>query len=219
MKTCCSKNKSQALTLVEVVAVIFALTLLLAVLAAIILPAFARAKIHSGPTCANNLKQIGLSFQIWAGDNNGKFPMEVPVKNGGAMESAIGGNVVAVFQVISNELGTPKILVCQNDKKHVPTTNFGIGLGRKNISYFIGLDATHNSPQDVVSGDDNLIVNGTQVQSGVLNLWTNSAAWSKERHHGLGYILLTDGSVQSDNRIGFNSSAGTFFATNRLAIP
>jgi len=51
--------------------------------------------------CLNNLKQIGLSYSAWAGDHNGKFPMDVSVTNGGVMELAATGNVAAVFQVMS----------------------------------------------------------------------------------------------------------------------
>jgi len=38
-------------------------------------------------SCSNNLKQLGLAYQVWAGDNDGKFPMAVSVANGGALES------------------------------------------------------------------------------------------------------------------------------------
>src|SRR5690348_3453309 len=112
MKPRCSKQKNHALSLVEVLVLIA----VLAVLAVIILPQFAGANRRSGITCVNHIKQIGLSFQIWAGDNNGRFPMEVSATNGGAMELAATGNAVAIFQVVSNELGTPKYLVCEEDK-------------------------------------------------------------------------------------------------------
>ena len=79
MKLRVAHHKTAALTLVEVVVVL----VVLAALVAMILPRLAAAKRTSGPTCANNIKQIGLSFQIWAGDNNGKFPMEISVTNGG----------------------------------------------------------------------------------------------------------------------------------------
>jgi len=45
--------------------------------------------------CVNNLKQVGLAFRIWAGDHRDKFPTSLVV--------------------MSNELSTPKILVCPSD--------------------------------------------------------------------------------------------------------
>jgi hypothetical protein len=36
--------------------------------------------------CVNDLKQVGIAFRLWEGDNNDKYPMAVSVTNGGAME-------------------------------------------------------------------------------------------------------------------------------------
>jgi competence protein ComGC len=86
MKPRFSNQRCHALTLVEVVVII----VLLLVVAALLLPALAKAKIREGPNCANNLKQIGLAYRIWAGDNNDKYPMEISVTNGGTLE-LVGG--------------------------------------------------------------------------------------------------------------------------------
>jgi competence protein ComGC len=86
----CLKNQNRGMTRVEVVIVIICVT----VLAFVFLPAL----IPPGPhplmkiSCANGLKQMGLAFAVWAGDNNDKFPMAVSVTNGGAMEMANQGN-------------------------------------------------------------------------------------------------------------------------------
>ena len=67
----------------------------------------------------------------------------------------------------------------------------------------------------MLSGDDNLMVNGKKVQSGILNLRTNDTlAWTKERHQGAGNILLGDGSAQQASSADLTSTAG--LATNRL---
>ena len=36
--------------------------------------------------CVNNLKQIGLADQMWAGNHSGDHPWEISKTNGGAME-------------------------------------------------------------------------------------------------------------------------------------
>jgi competence protein ComGC len=230
MKTRCSNQRSPAMTLTEVLVVI----VVLVVLAALLLPALATARHHSGPTCVTNIKQIWLSFEIWAGDNNGKFPMEVPLAEGGAKELAAAGNAVAIFQVMSNELSTPKVLVCQMDKGKTFATNFGSDLTTQNVSYFVGLDTDTNHLQPFLSGDDNFTIDGAPVKSGLLELSTNSPiAWASGRHTSYnshfwtsarnkfyGNVGFSDGSVGSLNVQGLQQSfQNTGVATNRFAIP
>jgi competence protein ComGC len=131
------------------------LTGMVLVLAALVLPQMARrAHTPRGAYCTNNLKQIGLSFKQWALDNNDRYPMEVSVTNGGTMEFVKSGTAWVHFMVMSNELNTPKVLVCPMDERKgfVPATTFGgtTGYGGQtgvpyasdnNVSYFVGVDA------------------------------------------------------------------------------
>ena len=214
MKPRFANRKTAAVTLTEVLIVIAALALL----ACILLPVLAVWKHKSNRlSCVTQLKQVGLAYRMWTEDNNGRFPMQVSVTNGGAMESAITGNVAACFSVMSNTLDNPAILVCPNDINRFPATSFET-LSGSNISYFINLDAVGVQPQMLLSGDDNLVVNGIPVQSGILNFRSSDLlAWTKERHHGTGNILLGDGSAQQASSEDLTSSAK--LATNRLAIP
>jgi hypothetical protein len=213
-----SNRKSAALTLVEVLVIVGIITLLAAIL---LLALAAPRKKSSKIGCVNDLKQIALAARIWSGDNEDKYPMEVSVTNGGAMESAAAGDAVSVFQVMSNELSTPKVLCCPNDAEHSWATNFGPSLTAKNISYFVGLDAHPNSPQSFLSGDDNFQVGGVPVKSGLLKISPDTPIkWTTERHKSAGYIGLSDGSVQPVNNSGLTTLIQqTGLATNRLAIP
>ena len=84
----------------------------------VMLTHMARSKARSSRLgCTNNLKQVGLAFRQWALDNDDKFPMQVSATNGGAIEQAGLGSAYAAFLVMSNELSTPKILVCPNESK------------------------------------------------------------------------------------------------------
>ena len=206
----------------------------MAVLAAavvLLLPTIRPPRHNRSPriTCMNNLKLTSLAYRLWATDNGNRFPVDVSVTNGGAMEAVASGNFALVFQVMSNELGTPKILFCPTDKPRIQATAFANAtakgivpfLGNSNLSYFVGLDATPASPQMFLSGDDNLLVAGAAVKPGILSLWTNThAAWSDKRHEKQGNVGLADGSVQ-----GFSSSKlaealrSTGVVTNRLAVP
>jgi prepilin-type processing-associated H-X9-DG protein len=207
-------RKIAALTLTEVLIVIAALVLL----AAILLPVLAASKHKSNRiSCVSNLRQIGISYRMWADDNGGKYPMQISVGNEGAMESIATGNVAACFMVMSNILDNPSILICSQDTKHFPAINFEM-LSNSNISYFITLDAVDTQPQTLLSGDDNLTVNGKIVQPGVLTLHTSDRlAWTKERHNGGGNILFADSSVQQATSADLTSMAR--LATNRLVIP
>ncbi|MGH7951045.1 MAG: type II secretion system protein, partial [Limisphaerales bacterium] len=143
------------------------------------------------------MKQIGLAYRIWEGDHGDKYPMATSMTNGGTMELANGKNAWINFFVMSNELSTPKILICPADTDHSPATNFAIGFNNSHISYFVGLDANETYPQTFLSGDDNFAIGGVPVKSGLLELSTNAPiSWTAARHKFSGNIGLSDGSVQ-----------------------
>jgi competence protein ComGC len=231
MKTCCSNQKSRAMTLPEALVVIFVVAFLVLML----LPALMSHHGHGGQriNCVNNLKQVGLAYRIWEGDNQDKYPMEQSVTNGGSMELLSELGAWKTYQVMSNELSTPKVLYCPEDRTRIYATNFGDDLKNK-ISYFVGWDARESLPQMWLSGDANLLVNGSPSKSRVVELTTNiNVVWNVSRHAevethgwlfkkklGWGNVCLGDGSVQSIRNAGVRPwLEQTGLATNRLAIP
>src|SRR6266853_118798 len=149
-----------AFTLIELLIVIVCL----GVMAALLLPALARPKRAApGYQCRNNLKQVNVSFRVWAIDNGDKYPMAVALTNGGTMELVDSGVVYTHFQVMSNELSTPKILVCPQDPVGIYASTFSATVSREapsevpftsntNVSYFVGIDANQARPSMFLSG-------------------------------------------------------------------
>jgi prepilin-type processing-associated H-X9-DG protein len=130
------------------------------------------------------------------------------------------GSALQIFKVMSNEIYAAKILHCPADTAHVPAKTFD-SLSNANISYFANLEASEANPQEVLTGDSNLEINGKSVKSGVVSILTNDVvSWQPNRHGKSGNIVLADGSVQSATVQGLQiyfSNSG--IATNRLAIP
>ncbi len=217
-------------TILEVLAMVFVAT----VMAMVVLPHLARARgRYCGPSCVNNQKQIGVAFRVWALDHNDKYPMQVSTTNGGTMELVKSGSVFSHFLVMSNELSTPIILFCPNEKgpgrtratTFAPVTalcspsqiSFS---GDTNLTYFVAVDASDEYPQRLLMGDDNFTVGGRSVAHRLLALASNTpVAWTPKRHRGGGNIGLADGSVMSLTTPAFRKAIAGAGAAEPIAIP
>jgi hypothetical protein len=88
---------------------------MLAIPAAIMLPALAKAKERAQRVaCINNLKQIALAGRIYVNDHKEQWPAD--------------------FLSMSNELTTPKILVCPADKGKTKAVDWA-SFSEENVSY------------------------------------------------------------------------------------
>src|SRR5262245_11126785 len=62
--------------------------------------------------CTNNLKQLGLAFKTWALDHGDSFPMSAVTRTAAVPADPQPTEAYRYFQVMSNEMATPKILIC-----------------------------------------------------------------------------------------------------------
>ena len=182
---------------------------IIAILASLMFPALGRAKAHACRIqCTSNLKQTTLAFRMYAADYEQKFSWFVLPVDGGSADD-IRQDACFHFRVLSNELKTPKLLLCPSDRTRTLAQTWA-NLKDANLSYFAGLEADELRPQSMLAGDRNVTGTYNSTPCPALNsIWIGlglvgvpmgssidaNSSWTKDLHHGAGNVTLSDGSV------------------------
>ena len=209
-----------------------------------------RGRSYRRVACANNLRQIGIAFRTYAVDYQGAYPwMESKAGENGAnvlqpvvpYTNQVSSNLLGLYLSVSNELSTPRILVCPTDLRSGLATNrwdYAVTHprnGHRNLSYFVGLGSTEEKPESVLAGDRNVNNHPTRGPSWQ-DVVETTPAWvpgddpkayrslgfdAGTMHRDGGNILLGDGSVQkvSSRRLRGAAKASSKVATTAWLFP
>jgi type II secretory pathway pseudopilin PulG len=249
MKLLLPSKQLRALTMVELLVVI----VVIAILVGLLIPASRHEPYKATQAaCQSNLKQIGIAYRTWEGDYGDKYPQELISANSTNFplssdptgyilnhpfptNTTVGaslpyGYAYQCYQVMSNELNNPKVVLCPSDERptgsipsdfiNLPPANTA-AFNNSTVSFFVGADADESRPRMLLSGDRNLMMNRAEVVTGMVVFGTNTPiGWSTKMHNQKGDFGLADGSVQKGSSGTFQtflSRTGT--NVNRLAVP
>jgi prepilin-type processing-associated H-X9-DG protein len=217
MKKCNSSITEGAFTLVEVLVVIITIALLIF----IVLPVFT-VRSHGGRgdiVCLSNLKQVGLAMRMFSNDHEGRFPWAVSKSEGGSMDYVNSTEVFRHFLSVTNELGSPRILMCPYDLSRLKAADWN-AFTNSNLSYFAGLDAAEAKGNTILAGDRTLSLDGTNTVGAIAIQTNTTLRIAGSFHEGGMNLAFGDGSAQQMTE---KQVRRLMFLTNdlplRLAVP
>lgn len=207
-------------TLIEMLTVIF----IISILAALLLPVIQRAKPRAlRIECINNLRESGLASHIFVADHNNKFATQVSTNEGGALEYVQAGNRIRghhfyfsyrYFLPLAGSLATPKLLYCPADEQRQAATNFE-QFNNRNLSYVVSITADPNAPGTVLFADRNIWSCRALPPNPTIGHWLADLRyleppygpphWANSLHKRRGNILFSDGHVDESSDANFLS--------------
>jgi prepilin-type N-terminal cleavage/methylation domain-containing protein len=201
-------SSGRGFTLIELLVVIA----IIAILAALLLPALAKAKNRAQRiACVSNLRQVSVALQMWGDDHDNRYPWRTAIPDEGTQTLP---QTWQHFQPVSNELVSPKVLICPSDRQKRKASDWSgsadglAGLRNGALSYFIGADCNLGYTRMHAIGDRNVLgqdgnhCDTAQIATGITTLKGTNASWSRELHEGAGNLALGDGAVKQLSEAG-----------------
>jgi len=226
MNPAATTKAKEAFTLIELLVITAAVAVLWILL---IQPIYSPAKVKAPLiACVNNLRQISLSYILWASANTNLLPWEVSTNSGGSLELVANGNAADHFLPLATTLRNPAVLACPTDRAKRSVNSYA-GFSNTNLSYFVSLDAalttTPNPALSILAGDRHLSFSNRPVPPGRFVTTNFDALGWLPGFHGSsavpsGGLAFVDGHaeiVKSANLPAIFRRQG--IATNRLVLP
>jgi prepilin-type processing-associated H-X9-DG protein len=158
---------------------------------------------------------------MYASENNGKFPIQTAVTNGGTMDFLERDQTFPHYQKLSVYLLNTGVLVCPADKNRRAPDSYK-NLTDTNISYFLNADVSTNNPTaSIMLGDRNLEANGQPIGHGTYTLATKmNLGWTRELHPNGGALGFADGHAEFCRGADLDSAfQRQGLASIRLSVP
>lgn len=222
-------NRKKGFTLIELLVVIA----IIALLAAILFPAFARARENARKTaCLSNLKQLGLGFEQYKQDYDGRFPGAGQyqkwtadghwVKGNAASSLTSGSGVHSAGQTADVENGaifpymkSSQIYICPS----IPDGKL------KRLSYTMSC-ALNGASESAITESSSIILLDDEQNNNDGYFYAvnnpNSTDQMTKVHNGGGNLLFADGHAKYYNFASFpinNSTEGLAFKSRTTGSP
>lgn len=179
IKTCRTKFRERGFTLIELLVVIA----VIAILAAMLLPALAAAKQRVwGIACNSNLHQIGLGMTIFAHDNKSFYPEsggQIPWK-----QTDPHTHHASWMEQIFPDVGNTNVYHCPANEEQPES-------GQSSFNYFIGARAAY------IQVNDDAPVNGRRILFPTEYVLSGDTIWNN-----VGGVIDADKDDYSQNCVG-----------------
>ena len=210
------RQHSAGVTLDEVLCILVFVGIPILMLAWMLLPRMGGSRKSGRIKCVNNLKQIGTAFHGFASDNGCFFPLQAeegayirqPGETNAGPGAVVSTNAQAwqVFHALWNEVQTPKILLCPDDRSRIAfarvvdfnglagtpgtmtTASFGHPENQNRATSYTPLAlAGEDFPLQLLSAERNI----NSASS------TNAAATMRPRPSGIRYTVASESSAKT----------------------